>query len=121
MLSEEIKNLYQQMDERIKARAKQKADSNKDDEHIAQIADTPGWEVVKGQVESMIIEMLEPVEFTNDTPLDVRGAIGEARKFGLEVARKILGIVESVRIIKQAEKDEKSAKLKSEEEEVKNV
>ena len=107
MIAEEIKELYQRIDKRAQERLKNNSDSNKDDDHVAQIANTPGWEIVKGQIENMIVELLEPVKFKEETPLDVRGATNEARMFGLDVARKILGMVETVKLVKQIQKEEK--------------
>ena len=95
------------MDERDARKALGQLNSAQEDNHIANLIQTPGWEVLEAKAQSMIIELLEPVEFSDETPLDVRGAIGEARKFGIEVLRKLLNEVSSVKAAKIAEKANK--------------
>lgn len=108
MMSDEIKNLYQRFDERNEQRQLGRINSTKEDEHIANLSTSAGWEVLKSKAESMIIELLEPVEFSDETPLDVRGAINEARRFGIKVLRTLIGQVESVRSSETIKKQEES-------------
>jgi hypothetical protein len=100
----EIQNLYTRLDERATQRATQNIDSSQDDNHLASMADTAGWEALKGIIESMIAELLVPPEFADTTPMDVRGAVNEARRFGVEVARKIISQVETTKAAKISEK-----------------
>jgi len=102
MLTEEIKKLHQRLEERLKDR-----DMEKDDKALAAMAESKGWDVLKGLVESMIAELLEPVDFSNETPLEVRGSIGDARFFTLKALRGIIGTVESTKAAKRIEKEEK--------------
>jgi hypothetical protein len=51
----------------------------------------------------MIAELLESPEFSDETPLDVRGAVHEARSFGIEVIRNLVRVVESTRSAKRSE------------------
>jgi len=114
LLSEEIIQLHKKMEEREQERVKGNIDSAKEDDFIANMATTAGWDILKAKAESMIAELLEPVDFSDETPLDVRGAVNEARRFALEVLRKLIGQVESIKAAKTFEKLEQS-----EEEEIK--
>lgn len=107
MTYEEIKELHKRLDKREHLIAEGRIDSGQDDNSIAQLATTQGWEVLRANIESMIVELLRPVDFSDETPMDVRGAVGEARKFGIEIGTKIIGIVESTRAAKIIEKENK--------------
>lgn len=98
---QEIKNLHDKLDERMKNR-----DTEKDDKALAAMAETAGWEVFNRIAMDMIAEMLETPEFSEETPLDVRGALYEARSFGIVVLRKIIKNVESTRAAKKIEQIE---------------
>ena len=98
---QEIIDIHKRLDDRAQMRVARKVDSNQDDNSIAQLANQQGWEVLKTSIESMIAELLVPVDFEDNTPLDVRGAIAEARKFGIEIAKRIINIVEVTKAAKQ--------------------
>lgn len=100
MKSNEILKLHQRIEKRLLRR-----DTEKDDKSLAQMADTPGWKALKGLMEGMIAELLEPVEFSDETPLDVRGSIGDARFFALKSLRMVVGSVESTKVANQSEKE----------------
>lgn len=109
MTYKEIIELHKRLDERARLEADGKVDPSQDENSIAQLATTQGWEVLKANIESMIVELLRPVDFSDETPLDVRGAVGEARKFGIEIGAKIIGIVEATKAAKVVEKEEKGS------------
>jgi len=113
MLSNEIEKLHKKLEQRLKDR-----DMEKDDKDIAVMAEHRGWEVLKGLMEGMIAELLEPVDFSDETPLEVRGSIGDARYFTLKSLRTVIGTVESTKSAKRIEKEEKK---KQEEEKDNNV
>ena len=105
MLSAEISQLYDKLDEREAERRNGNIDSNKEDEMVANLAFSPGWEVLKLRMIKRIADLLEPVEFSTETPLDVRGALEEARRMCIEELRSIISDVESTKAAKQVEKE----------------
>lgn len=105
MLSQEIEKLHARIFERMNRTPQQIASiSSQEETHLASLADSPGWEVLKSRIDSMIAELLEPIEFPETVPMDVRGAVNEARWYNLKFIRTLISSVESSKSAKMAEK-----------------
>ncbi len=118
MLSQEIEKLHEKLDEREAERRKGNINSSSEDDMIANLAMTPGWEVLKLRMIRRIADLLEPIEYPIETPLDVRGAMEEARRGRIEELRKTLSDVESTKLAKQSEKIQEKQENNQEEEPV---
>lgn len=101
MKFEEIKILHAKLDKHIESR-----DSEKEDTMLATLASTEGWEILNAIAQDMIAELLEAPEFSDETPLDVRGSVYESRAFGIEILRKLLKIVTATKAAKMIEKQD---------------
>lgn len=69
-----------------------------EDAHLAAMAGSQGWEIFKGRVEEVMLECLTPFAFQESTPLDVRGAVNEARGLVLKELKTLLSGVEMAQI-----------------------
>lgn len=86
---EEVKALA----ERVIARASEPYKKD-EDIHLSALAGSKGWEIFKGRMESIMLECLTPVAFQESTPMDVRGAVNEARGLLLKEFKTLLSGVE---------------------------
>lgn len=78
--------------DRAKRGAKDQENSTRD---FAAMAGTRGWELFRAETERILLELLEPVAFSPETPLDVRGAVNEARLCAIQTLKKLLAMVEN--------------------------
>lgn len=108
MFSDEIKKLHSRITDRLnRSQDEIIAASKNEDELIASMANSAGWDILKAKMDGMIAELLEPTEFSDDTPMDVRGAVGEAKWYCLKFIREIIQHVEATKSAKKSEKIEK--------------
>ena len=83
-------------------------DTEKNDKHLATMAETEGWNVFVEIAQDMMAELLESPEFSDETPGDVRLAIYESRAFATDTIRKLIKVVESTKSAKRIEHIENS-------------
>lgn len=110
MLNSEILKLHERLTARM-ARTQDEivASSMNEDRHIANMAQSAGWEILKAKMDGMVAELLEPTEFSDETPLDVRGAVNEAKWFCLKFIREIIQQVEATKSAKIIQHADESA------------
>lgn len=109
METEDVKALI----ERIIKRAQEPYQEG-EDAHLAAMAGSKGWEIFKGRMESIMLECLTPFAFQESTPLEVRGAINEARGLVLKEMKNLLSGVEMA----QLSESNRQKKVTSQSEEV---
>lgn len=83
--------------ERIISRSTNQYQEN-EDSHLAALAGSKGWEIFKGRVEAVMLECLTPVAFQESTPLEVRGAVNEARGLVLKTLKDLLSGIEMAQL-----------------------
>jgi hypothetical protein len=100
MQAKDILDMHKRIDERSKTR-----NTEQDDNLLSDLATTASWEVLKSKIENKIADLLEPIDFSLETPLDVRGSLADAKTFAIVMLRQIIAEVETTRTAKQIQKD----------------
>jgi hypothetical protein len=108
MYSDEILKLHKKLDDRDQERRKGNINESSEEEKLANLINDPGWEVLKVWMMRRIADFLEPVEYSPETPLDVRGALEEARRCRIDELRRVISQVETIVAVKNIQKIEKS-------------
>ena len=90
MKAREIIELHKRMNRRMRK------DARSNDNALLELAQSTGWEVLRANMEQMIAELLEPVEFDNHTPLEVRSVVYESRATTIKALRAIIAIPDTV-------------------------
>jgi hypothetical protein len=111
MLNNEIIELHKRITARLTRTQEEIVSSaENEDGHLANLANSAGWEILKSKMDGMVAELLEPVAFSDETPLDVRGAVNEAKWFCLKFIREIIQQVEATKAAKTIQKEEDEIK-----------
>ncbi|HHH12568.1 MAG TPA: hypothetical protein ENJ77_01680 [Candidatus Moranbacteria bacterium] len=85
------------------------------DNQLLVLAETKGWELLRGTMEQMIAELLEPIDFEANVPLENRAVVYEARQITIKALRSIIAIPESVKAARQSALDDKRAQKRADE------
>ncbi|MFA5993360.1 MAG: hypothetical protein WC823_00200 [Parcubacteria group bacterium] len=104
--AKEILDIHRRRDERDKLRLAGKIDSNVDDNHLAQLGESQGWELLKLKIEKNISELLEPGMDDELVSLETIGAVTMAREFAIQALSEVVQMVESTMAAKRIEKQE---------------
>ncbi len=105
--AKEILEIHRKRDERDRLRSAGKIDSNVDDNHLAQLGDSQGWEILKLEIEKKISELLEPGMEDESVSLETIGAVTLAREFAIQALSEVVQMVEATMVAKRIEKIEK--------------
>ena len=106
MKAKEILELHKTLSRRMRR------DARENDQALLELAQSKGWEVLRGSLEQMIAELLEPVEFDYHTTLEVRSVVNESREKTLKALRAIIAIPDTVLAAHKSQIDDKRARAK---------
>ncbi len=90
MKAQEILNMHKRLNRRLRK------DARKNDKALLILAQSDGWEVLRANIEEMIAELLEPVEFDNYATLEMRNVVYESRATTIKALRAIISIPDVV-------------------------
>ncbi len=105
MLAEEIKKLSEDLTKRM-----ERGFDEKEDKNLAELADMPGWQVLKTLIQSLQLSMLAPITREQAAligSLEMIGAMSMARGLVAETLKTLIDNVENTKASIKADRDKK--------------